>query len=245
MIRFFKSTLWAACVYGLFSFQPAKASFVDDFLGFFNTPSDQNTPCPPNSNKINRSDCPKFLINQLKQRDKKSMWFLGAGDVSAENQCSIIPKDSFENPADFESYLRKTEPFSKYETLPIANCSLLTDFTASEKKTLIAEYYNNTARLNWNLKQSLGAVASIDGLLGEDNFLKGINCDGFLSVSDALKSECESLKQCSSSSQGLEKTSQDTILALKAIKAIEQKLNNKNHQKKTPQQKRIFRTRKK
>ena len=160
------------------------------------------------------------------------MWILGERDISAQKQCSITPKDAFENPREFEDYLRSKEPFSQFESLPIAGCTDLENTDDSKKKVLIAEYYNNSARLAWSLQQSLNAAAGIDSLLGKENFLKDINCDGFLAVSKNLKSECSSLKKCSSSPANLQSTSKDTIQALNTIKLLKQELKKKENSRK-------------
>ena len=181
--------------------------------------------------------CPSFLVNQVLNKDKKTMIF---EDVSADNSCGRIPviDTSFQDGSSFENYLRGS--FSETRHTPIAGCLSQsfpdedswfggTNTLPKEKHNeFIAEYYLSQHRFKSGINQSLQDIAGIDLLIG-GSLLNGISCDELKSV-PSVSSECNSLKKCSASNndngEALKKSAVDTILAMKAIKAIDQEIED-------------------
>ena len=134
--------------------------------------------------------------------------------------------------------MRDKEPFSHLDNSPIAQCASQTFTTGhgrnkrkrklpqDKQKLFVAEYYNTKHRLESGLTQQLQDIAAIDNLIGEP-LLDDTTCNSFKRVAGSFHSQCDALKKCSSSStEPLTQSAKDTALAMKAIAAIDQEIDN-------------------
>ena len=196
-----------------------ETSFVESFLSYFNNSVEREN-CDPILPTLN--DCPLFL-NQTSSQDQKSMIF---SPVSAGSQCSRTSIKDFNTAGEFEAFLKNKEPFKSLSPLPQISNRCFSDSISHQKKNqLLAEYYNSAYRLESGLNKNLADISSIDGLLGMRP-LEDIDCKGFLKLKNT-KARCEELKACNtqnSSHASLQKSAQDTLLALQGISAIDRQL---------------------
>ena len=195
-----------------------EASFVESFLSYFNNSVEREN-CDPILPTLN--DCPLFL-NQTSSQDQKSMIF---SPVSAGSQCSRTSIKDFNTASEFEAFLKNKEPFKSLSPLPQINNRCFSDSISPQKKNqLLAEYYNSAYRLESGLNKNLADISSIDSLLGMRP-LEDIDCKGFLKLKNT-KARCEELKACNNTKvhASLQKSAQDTLLALQGISAIDRQL---------------------
>ncbi len=166
------------------------------------------------------SSCPQFLIERFKNKDQRSMWI---SNISADKECSKVKGADFKSAKNFENYLKRKEPFSKLSPpLAVSNC--LSGLSEDQRQSFLADYYNSSYRLESGLNQSLQNISSIDSLLGNEP-LKNTDCEK-IKLSKTVFHRCRKLKTCSNSDGGkaLHKTAEDTLLALKGIRAIDKEL---------------------
>ena len=189
------------------------------------------------------------LVNSIFIREE------GAKNLSPDNRCRLpehYPTDLkqdiednnvFTNANELESHLKTSKPFSdlNISSTSIADCAPHTFHIKINKtskstykktlpddkhKILVAEYYHNLHKVRNGLDTKIANIAAIDSLIGND-MLKGVSCEQFRHLSDISKSQCEELKNCSTSSdESLEQSSKDTIIAMKTISAIDREIKN-------------------
>ncbi len=224
---------------------PSKAeesNIFDSVLSFFSSGDNQGPDCADEdlseeiAEKLRSEVCPHFLMEQIANRDSKKMFF-GLSDVSADNQCKNFYSDkSFKNTQELENYLKDKKPFSEINTVPVADClshpfpvaGLLTSseeaLPEDKHKQALAEYYLSQQRLESGMSRTLQDIAAIDQLIGNSP-LKEINCKKFQLTLNTF-TECQSLQKCSSSEELIEQSAQETIKAVKAIQAIDQRIKD-------------------
>ena len=189
---------------------------------------------------IPEAPCPKFIIEQQILRDSKS----SLTTDSPDEICSTGVANSmnhFKNASELESYLRQNPHFSDLNqaSIPFSFClsqgvsvpvglgktslSLTTRTLPENKKKLaVAEYYSSLRRLSDGVERSLQNITAIDLMLGDDSLLSDVSCNSLDSISTVQAGQCRSIKQCPANKKSqLEKSAQDTLLALQGIEAID------------------------
>ena len=222
------------------SLKAEESNIWDDFISFFSSGDNQGKECDEESvsqelaEQIRSEVCPHFLMNQVMSRDQQTMIF---SKTSAEKLCyeNASRRDDyvFKTPQELENYLRSKEPFSKINTVPTADClshPVSTGFWESEKtlpedkrKAVLAEYYLTQQRLESGMSGVLQDITAIDQLIGSPP-LNEINCNKFQLTSNILE-ECQSLQQCSPSESSLNPLAKETVEAMRAITAIEERID--------------------
>ena len=194
-----------------------------------------------------KDTCPKFIIEQQVLRDQK----ISLTTDSPDEICSTSTVNNlnhFKDAAELESYL-KQNPF--FAELNKKSGSTPPDFSSclpqrvsvpvglgktalalstkalpeSKKKLAVAEYYSSLRRLSDGVERSLQNITAIDLMLDSDSLLSDVPCNNLASISTDVNNQCQSIKQCPvNNNSQLRESAKDTLLALKAIEAIDKEI---------------------
>lgn len=197
--------------------------------------------------------CPKFTIKQQILRDQKSSLTTDSPDEIC-SASTVNNLNHFKDAGELESYLQQNPFFaelnknqsstlSRFSSCLSQNVSTPMGFLGTsifqftrtlpenKRKLAVAEYYSSLKRLSDGVERSLQNITAIDLMIGEEGgLLKDVSCSSFDPLSREVKSQCQSVKQCSNTESSsprntvLEESAKDTLLALQAIGAIEKEI---------------------